>query len=117
MGHTCAVNCTTGAALIFLGFCLVPGMTFAASSGDTHDTVEKAIPQGNEHALASLQTWLCRCLPREVLRLPQKLMAEAKANRKAKPYRAAVTAQLAVAILILIRAPIRSVAPTWSRPS
>lgn len=48
MGHTCAVNCTTGAALIFLGFCLVPEMTFAASSGDTHDTVEKTIPQGND---------------------------------------------------------------------
>jgi hypothetical protein len=48
MGHTCAVNCTTGAALIFLGFCLVPGTTFAASSGDTHDTVEKTIPQGKD---------------------------------------------------------------------
>jgi len=48
MGHTCAVNCTTGAALFFLGFCLVPAMTFAASSGDTHDTVEKTIPQGND---------------------------------------------------------------------
>jgi len=34
-------------------------------------------------------------------------MAEARANRKTKPYRAAVTAQLAIAILILIRAPIR----------
>ena len=48
MGHTCAVNCTIGAALIFLGFCLVPAMTFAASSGDTHDTVEKTIPQGKD---------------------------------------------------------------------
>ena len=48
MGHTCAVNCTTGAALFFLGFCLVPAMTFAASSGDTHDTVEKTIPQGKD---------------------------------------------------------------------
>ena len=48
MGHTCAVNCTTGAALIFLGFCLVPEMTFAASSGDTRDTVEKTIPQGKD---------------------------------------------------------------------
>ena len=28
-----AVNCTTGAALILLGFCLVPEMTLAASSG------------------------------------------------------------------------------------
>ncbi|MGO8842984.1 MAG: tyrosine-type recombinase/integrase [Methyloceanibacter sp.] len=44
---------------------------------------------------------------REVIRLPQKLMAEARANRKTKPYRAAVTAQLAIAILILIRAPVR----------
>jgi len=44
---------------------------------------------------------------REVVRLPQKLMAEARINAKAKPYRAAVTAQLAIAILILIRAPIR----------
>ena len=44
---------------------------------------------------------------RDVIRLPQKLMAEARANRKTKPYRAAVTAQLAIAILILIRAPIR----------
>ena len=44
---------------------------------------------------------------REVIRLPQKLMAEARANRKTKPYRAAVAAQLAIAILILIRAPIR----------
>ena len=43
----------------------------------------------------------------EVIRLPQKLMAEARANRKTKPYRAAVTAQLAIAILILIRAPVR----------
>jgi integrase len=44
---------------------------------------------------------------REVIRLPQRLMAEARANRKTKPYRAAVTAQLAVAILLLIRAPVR----------
>ena len=48
MGHACAVNCTTGAALIFLGFCLVPGTAFAASRGDTHDTVEKTIPQGKD---------------------------------------------------------------------
>jgi len=44
---------------------------------------------------------------REVVRLPQKLMREAWINAKAKPYRAAVTAQLAIAILILIRAPVR----------
>jgi len=44
---------------------------------------------------------------REVVRLPQRLMAEARTNCKSKPYRAAVTAQLAIAILILIRAPVR----------
>jgi hypothetical protein len=48
MGRACAVNCTTGAALIFLGLCLVPETTFAAWSGDTHDTVEKTIPQGKD---------------------------------------------------------------------
>src|SRR6476620_8317191 len=36
------------AALIFLGLCLVPGTAFAASSGDTHNTVEKTIPQGKD---------------------------------------------------------------------
>jgi integrase len=44
---------------------------------------------------------------REVVRLPQKLMVEARAICKAKTYRGAVTAELAIAILILIRAPIR----------
>lgn len=44
---------------------------------------------------------------REVVRLPQRLMAEARINSKTKPYRAAITAQLAIAILILIRAPVR----------
>jgi len=44
---------------------------------------------------------------RKVVRLPRKLMAWATANRQTKPIRAAVTAQLAIAILILIRAPIR----------
>src|SRR5665648_47154 len=44
---------------------------------------------------------------REVVRLPQRLMAEARINAKTKPYRAAVTAQLATAILILIRATVR----------
>jgi len=47
MGRACAVNCTIGAALIFLGF-LVPETAFAASSGDTHNTVEKSIPQGKD---------------------------------------------------------------------
>ena len=44
---------------------------------------------------------------REVVRLPLKLMEEARRSAKTKPYRAAVTAQLAIAILILIRAPVR----------
>ena len=48
MARACAVNCTTGAALIFLGLWLVPGTAFAASRGDTHDTVEKTIPQGKD---------------------------------------------------------------------
>ena len=48
MGRACAVNCTTGAVLIYLGFCLVPETAFADSSGDTHDTVEKTIPQGKD---------------------------------------------------------------------
>ena len=48
MGGACAANYTTMAALIFLGFCLVPETALAASSGDTHDTVEKSIPQGKD---------------------------------------------------------------------
>jgi hypothetical protein len=48
MRRACAVNCTTGAALIFLGFWLVSGTAFAASSSDTHETVEKSIPQGHD---------------------------------------------------------------------
>jgi integrase len=44
---------------------------------------------------------------REVVRLPRKLMAEAHADAKTKPNRAAITAQLAIAILILIYAPVR----------
>ena len=48
MGHACVINCTTGAALIFLGFCSVPGTAFAASTGDTHDSVENSIPQGKD---------------------------------------------------------------------
>jgi hypothetical protein len=44
---------------------------------------------------------------RDVVRLPKKLVTEARINAKTKPYRAAVTAQLAIAILILIRAPVR----------
>ena len=47
MGHACAVDCTIGAALIFLGFCLVPG-ALAASPSDTYDAVEKTIPQGKD---------------------------------------------------------------------
>ena len=48
MGRACAANYTTVAALIFLGFCLVLETALAASSGDTHDTVEKSIPQGKD---------------------------------------------------------------------
>jgi len=44
---------------------------------------------------------------REVVQLPPRLMARARANGKAMPVKAAVTAQLAVAITILIRAPVR----------
>jgi len=44
---------------------------------------------------------------REVVRLPQRLMADARQMAKKKPYGAAVTAQIAIAVLILIRAPIR----------
>ena len=44
---------------------------------------------------------------REVVRLPQRLMADARQMAKTKPYRAALTAQIAIAVLILIRAPIR----------
>jgi hypothetical protein len=61
---------------------------------------------------------------REVVRLPQRLMAEARISAKTKPYRAAVTAQLAIAILILIRAPVRmqnlarfASASIWSDPA
>jgi hypothetical protein len=48
MGRACAVNCTMWAVLIFLCFCLVPEMTFAASTGDTHGAVERTIPQGKD---------------------------------------------------------------------
>jgi hypothetical protein len=48
MGHACAVNCTMGAALIFLGLGLGPGTAFAASTGDKDDAVEKSIPQGKD---------------------------------------------------------------------
>lgn len=44
---------------------------------------------------------------RDVVRLPSKLMADAKDKSRTKPIKAAVTAQIAIAILILIRAPIR----------
>ena len=44
---------------------------------------------------------------RKVVRLPQRLMAEAHIAATTKPYRAAVTTQLAIAILILVRAPVR----------
>jgi integrase len=44
---------------------------------------------------------------RKVVRLPQRLMAEAHIDATTKPHRAAVTGQLAIAILILVRAPVR----------
>jgi hypothetical protein len=43
-----ALNCTLGAALIFLGSCLRTYPAFASSSGGAHDTVEKTIPQGKD---------------------------------------------------------------------
>ena len=48
MGRTCAINCTAGAALIFLGSCFSPETALAASSGGAHDPVEKTIPQGKD---------------------------------------------------------------------
>jgi hypothetical protein len=48
MGRACAVSCTTGAALIFLGSCFGPVTALAASSGGASDTVEKTIPQGKD---------------------------------------------------------------------
>ena len=43
-----AVNCPIGAALIYVGVCLVPDTGRVASRGDTHDAVEKSIPQGKD---------------------------------------------------------------------
>jgi hypothetical protein len=48
MGRACAINCTTGAALIFLGSCFGPQTTLGASSDAAHNTVEKSIPQGTD---------------------------------------------------------------------
>src|SRR6187401_376447 len=48
MCSTCATNCTTVAALIFLASCLAPETANAASRGGTLGTVEKAIPQGED---------------------------------------------------------------------
>ena len=48
MGRVCSINCTSGAALIFLVSCFGPLMAFAASSGGARDTVEKTIPQGED---------------------------------------------------------------------
>lgn len=44
---------------------------------------------------------------RKVVQLPKLLMAQARSIRQTQPIKAAVTAQLAIAILILIKAPIR----------
>ena len=49
MGRACAVNCTMGAALIFLCFCLVPDMTFAASTGDTTVRLRKLSRRAKTH--------------------------------------------------------------------
>ena len=48
MDRACAIDCTIGAALIFLGSCFGPETALAASSGGAHDTVEKTIPQGKD---------------------------------------------------------------------
>jgi hypothetical protein len=48
MGRARAVFCTVGAALIFPSLCSVPETAFAASSGDTHNMVEKTVPQGED---------------------------------------------------------------------
>ena len=49
MGRACGINCTTGAALILLGSRFGPDTALAASSGgDTHDAIEKTIPQGKD---------------------------------------------------------------------
>jgi hypothetical protein len=46
MRRAWVVNCTIGAALIFLNSCF--GTPLAASSGVAHDTVEKTIPQAED---------------------------------------------------------------------
>jgi hypothetical protein len=48
MGRACAINCTIGVALIFLGSCFGPETALAAPSGGAHDTLEKTIPQGKD---------------------------------------------------------------------
>ena len=76
------------------------------------DEIQIALEQYRSTGLTEKNRGLIRQIAqsdawREVVRLPQRLMAEACITAKAKPYRAAVTAQLAIAILILIRAPVR----------
>ena len=44
----CAVTCTIGAALIFLGSCFGCETALGAPTGDAHDTVEKTILQGKD---------------------------------------------------------------------
>ena len=48
MGRACAINCTIGAALIFLGSCFGPETALAAPNSGAHDAVEKTIPQGKD---------------------------------------------------------------------
>jgi hypothetical protein len=48
MGRAWAINCTTGAALIFLASCFGLETALAASSGGAHNKVEKTIPQAKD---------------------------------------------------------------------
>ena len=86
--------------------------TFSAVEIEQLDEIRVALEQYRSSGLTEKNRRLIRQIAqsdvwREVVRLPQKLMAEARINAKTKPYRAAVTAQLAIAILILIRGPVR----------
>ena len=76
------------------------------------DEIRSALEQYRSTGLTEKNRRLIRQIAqtdvwREVVRLPKRLMAEARISARTKPYRAAVTAQLAIAILILVRAPVR----------
>ena len=84
----------------------------AAADIERLDEIRIALEQYRSTGLTEKNRKLIRQIAhgdlwREVVRLPLKLIAETRINTKAKPYRSAVTAQLAIAILILIRAPVR----------